>query len=283
MTLFKRKIVACVAICITAILGIAVCGCDDLGAYDSTTEYYDSFGKIVFLGGAAGNGTEYSVEDFFYNEKSREDFLVNDDGKYMGVEHSDYVYVAIPFNKAVTMDSLAMYIQATNDVTVYMNVYLIDEDELPTNWEKLWENDASGEESEKVSEEVLIESYQSETAAETADESINEDTEEQEYDDPDPKTSIGEITVHLKGGKWSSFLLDYFKVNDNNEKSISVESGQYILIQIRNNSGVRDLKNGLYVDPQTGLELDKAEITMTNLLVRALEIENNTEAEEEEE
>ena len=34
MNLFKRKIAACVAICITAILVVAVCGCDDLGAYE---------------------------------------------------------------------------------------------------------------------------------------------------------------------------------------------------------------------------------------------------------
>lgn len=241
MTLFKRKIVACVAICITAILGIAVCGCDDLGAYEDTKEYYDSLGNVVFLGGAAGNGKSYPVEDYFYNDQSREDFLVDEDGKYTGVVQSDYVYVAIPFDKDIQMDSLAMYVQAKNDVTVYMNVYLIDEDNLPSNWKKLSDSNASNG--------------------------------EQKYDDPDPKTRIGEITVHLRGGSWDSFLLDFFKMNGNNEKSISVEAGQCILLQIRNNSGVRELKNGLYVDPQTGLELDKAEITMTNLLVRALKIE----------
>ena len=245
MNLFKRKIAACVAICITAILGIAVCGCDDLGAYEDTAEYYDSFGEIVFLGGAAGNGKNYSVEEFFYNENSREDFLVDDNGEYTGVVHSDYVYVAIPFNKDIQMDSLAMYIQATNDVTVYMNVYLIDEKKIPSNWKKSDEGEASGE--------------------------------EQEYDDPDPDSKIGDITVHLKGGEWGSFLLDYFKDGENNEKSITVASGQCILLQIRNNSGVRELNT------ENGLKLDRAEITMTNLLVRALKIENNTEAKEGEE
>ena len=122
MTLFKRKIVACVAICITAILGIAVCGCDDLGAYEDTKEYYDSLWNIVFLGGAAGNGKSYPVEDYFYNDQSREDFLVDEDGKYTGVVQSDYVYVAIPFDKDIQMDSLAMYVQAKNDGMVYMNV-----------------------------------------------------------------------------------------------------------------------------------------------------------------
>ena len=245
MNLFKRKIAACVAICITAILGIAVCGCDDLGVYEDTQEYYDSFGSVVFLGGAAGEGKSYSVEEFFYNENSREDFLVDDNGEYTGVEQSDYVYVAIPFNKDIQMDSLAMYMQAKNDVTVYINVYLIDEDDLPSNWKKSDEGEASGE--------------------------------EQEYDDPDPESRIGEITVQLKGGKWNSFVLDYFKVDDKNEKSITVASGQCILLQIRNNSGVRELNT------ENGQRLDRAEITMTNLLVRALKIENNTEAKEGEE
>lgn len=278
MTSFKRKIVACVAICITAILGIAVCGCDDLGAYEDTKEYYDSFGDIVFLGGAAGNGIEYSVEEFFYNEKSRKDFLVNENGEYVGVEQSDYVYVAIPFNKDIQMDSLAMYMQAKNDVVVYINAYVIDIDDIPENWKKIEESVTVTDESDSVPEETF-----ENKSEETADESTDKDTDGQEYDDPDPETRIGEITMHLKGGKWSSFTLDSFKINDKFEQSIHVEDGQCILLQIRNNSGVRELKNGLYVDPQTGLELDRAEITLTNLLVRALEIENNTESEEEEE
>jgi hypothetical protein len=234
-----------VALCITAILGIAVCGCDDLGEYEDTAEYYSSFDKIVFLGGETVRKS-YSVEKFFYNEKSREDFLVNEDGKYEGVPHDDYVYVAIPFDKDIKMDSLAMYMQAKNDVTVYMNVYLIDEDNIPSNWMGSDEGEASGE--------------------------------EQEYDDPDPDSRIGEITAHLNGGEWDSFLLDYFRNGENNEKSIAVASGQCILLQIRNNSGDPELN----ID-KTGIKLDRADITMTNLLVRALKIENNTEVEEGEE
>jgi hypothetical protein len=222
-----------------------VCGCDDLGAYEDVEEYYDSFDEVILLGGAAGNGKGYSVKDYFYNDQSREDFLVDENGEYTGVVHSDYVYIAIPFNKGIQMDSLAMYVQAKNDVTVYMNVYLIDEDDLPSNWKKLSDSNASNE--------------------------------EQKYDDPDPKTRIGEITVDLKAGKWNSFVLDYFKDGENNKKSITVASGQCILLQIRNNSGVRELNT------ENGLRLDRAEITMTNLLVRALEIENNTKAEEGEE
>ena len=239
MSSFKRKLISCVALCITAILGIAVCGCDDLGAYENTEEYYDSFDKIIFIGGEAGDGEGYSVEKYFYNENSRDDFLEGEDR----VTPDEYMYVAVPFTKDIKMDSFAMYLQATRIVTVYMNVYLIDSDDLPKRLEK---TDPLGE-------------------------------EEQGYSEPASESKIGEITVHLEGGEWDSFLLDYFEINNNNEKSIYVEAGQCILLQIRNNSGNPEL------NIENGIKLDRAEITMTNLLVRALEIENNTEAKEEEE
>jgi hypothetical protein len=93
------------------------------------------------------------------------------------------------------------------------------------------------------------------------------------FDDPKPETRIGDINVYLKEGEWNSFTLDSFKVNGLFEKTIQLKKNQYILLQIRNNSGVRDFdeETGLWVDPQSGFPLDKAEITMTNLLLRAVE------------
>jgi hypothetical protein len=68
-------------------------------------------------------------------------------------------------------------------------------------------------------------------------------------------------------------------VGETSQKSIEIKDGQYILLQIRNNSGVRvfDEVKGIFVDPQTMLEIKKAEITMTNLLIRALDIKNENE------
>ena len=102
---------------------------------------------------------------------------------------------------------------------------------------------------------------------------------EKVYDDPDPETRIGEMTVHLKNGKWGSFALDTFRVNGTTRKSVEIKDGQYILLQIRNNSGVRsfDEEKQVFIDTQTGLELQKAEITMTNLLIRALDIKTMNE------
>ena len=263
---FKRNVIACVAFCIMAIFMIALCGCDDLGAYESTEEYYASFGEIVLLGGDAGNGKKYSVKDYFYNKESREDFLTGKDGKYNGITHSDYVYMAIPLNDDLNMDSLAMYLQSKNDVTLYINVYITNK--IPTNWKKIEEADTSINGASNLSAEAFEYKTDKSLATPYANESEGEG-----YDDPDYKTRVGEVSLYLKGGKWNSFTLDSFKIEDTYEKSIQLEKNQYILLQIRNNSGVRDLdkETGLLVDPQTGLVLEKANITMTNLLVRAID------------
>jgi hypothetical protein len=259
---FKKIVSILVAFCIMATLAVAMTGCDDLGAYEDTDEYYSSFGDVALISGTSKDKEEYSVEKYFYNKESREDFLKGEDGAYKGVPYSDYVYIAIPLESSINMDTLALYVQSQNDVTLYINAYVTDE--IPTDW--------------KAIEDNVINSEQPDGST---DEESGEETEKTEkvYDDPDPETRIGEITVHLKSGKWNSFVLDIFRVGETTQKSIEIKEGQYILLQIRNNSGVRifDEANGKFVDPQTMLELQKAEITMTNLLIRALDIKNENE------
>ena len=129
---FKKTVITCVAICIMAILWVALCGCDDLGAYEDTTEYYDAFGKVVMINGESGQVEEYEVDEYFYNEDSREDFLVDDDGNYYGIEHGKFVYIAIPFEKDIDMDSSALYMQSMDDAAIYMSFYVVDK--LPLNF-----------------------------------------------------------------------------------------------------------------------------------------------------
>ena len=78
-------------------------------------------------------------------------------------------------------------------------------------------------------------------------------------------------------------MLDVFKMDGKTQKSIQINDGQYILLQIRNNSGVRvfNEEKKAYVDQLTGIELPSAEITMTNLLIRALDVKNGDEAQGE--
>lgn len=257
---FKKIVSTFVVFCIMATLAVAMIGCDDLGVYEDTEEYYSSYGDIALISGTSKETEEYSVEKYFYNKESREDFLEGEDGAYNGVPYSDYVYMAIPFESSINVDTLALYIQSQNDVTLYINVFVTDR--IPTEW--------------KAIEDNVVNSGQPDNST---DEESGTDKTEKLYDDPDPETRIGELTVHLKSGEWSSFVLDIFRVGETSQKSIEIKDGQYILLQIRNNSGVRvfDEVKGIFVDPQTMLEIKKAEITMTNLLIRALDIKNENE------
>ena len=225
---FKRIIKASVALGMAAILVIAACGCEDLGAYENTQEYYDSFGRVVLINGADGGKEEYSVSESFYNKESRENFMAGDDSAYTKkVEYGEYVYMAIPVQSNINMDTLALFLRSQNDVTVHINVFVINAAE----WGSILEKERITEESE---EEIV-------------------------YDDLDPDARIGAVTVHLKQEKWGSFVLDTFTVNHQAQKSIQIETGRYILLQITNNSG---------------LGLPRSNITMTNLLIRALDVKN---------
>lgn len=251
--MFKKIVSIFIALCLMTTVTVAMSGCEDLGAYEDTEEYYNSFGDIALISATSKNVKEYSVENYFYNEEARENFLAGEDGAYKGVEYSDYVYMAVPFESDIDMDTFALFLQSKNDVSVYINIYISDK--IPIAWKSIEDNIIDGEKTEETEETEKV------------------------YDDPDPETRIGEVTVHLKGGKWNSFVLDEFKVNKKIQKSVDIKDGQYVLLQIRNNSGVRifDEEKNAFVDPQTGFELQKAEITTTNLLIRALKIENANE------
>ena len=244
-----RKVFSRLALCITAILVIALCGCDDLGAYEDVREYYDSVGDVVLINGSTGQSIARSVDEYFYNEESRENFLVGEDGKYGGVTHGAYYYMAIPFESDIDMDSLGLYLQSNSDVTLYIDVYLTDE--VPS--EK--EDDEAGEAGAK---------------------------NESMFTAPEQKEKIGSTTLYLETGKWSSFLLESFSVEGAVQQSILIDDGKYIVLQFRNNSDLMfgaDKQEG--VSQENGIELKSADITMTNLLVRALTVEDEEMQEEE--
>jgi hypothetical protein len=268
---FKKIASTCLALCLTATLAVAVSGCEDLGAFEDTEDYYDTFGSIRLINGVTGGSDTYSVEDYFYNESSREDYLVGEDGTYQGIEPAEYAYMAIPFHRDIRMDTLALYLQSQDDAAVYINVFVTDA--VPSNWKSIAPDAANAENGENTDTDTGVD-----TGVDTgADAGADTENTENKYDDPDPATRIGEIVVHLQKGKWASFVLDDFLVQGQSQTSIDIKEDQYVLLQFRNNSGVRefDETKQAYVDPQTGLELPTARITMTNLLVRASDKSTN--------
>jgi hypothetical protein len=299
----KSIINAFVVLCITAILAIAVCGCEDLGSYDDTSEYYDCFGNIIFVDGVTGDYSDYSVEDCFYNKESKENFLAGENGEYMGVPHDYYEYVAIPVERTIDMDTLALYIQADDKATVYISIYVANEipneDDTSTDTETTGAQSESSDVSDTAAEgqsapleegkcsesdmgsdpdNTIIETERTESVSEEAEtESETPEQTEEEVKTSYAKVKIGEIVIQLNGGKWDSFVLDEFDVNGQAQKSIQINEGQYILMHIRNNSGLRnpDAEDQASVEPQTENELQSVKITMTNLLVRTLDIAND--------
>ena len=255
--MFRKSIFkAFLAICITATLWVALCGCDDLGVYEDTEEYWNSFGEVSLVSGTSKKIDGYSVEEYFYNESSREDFLVGEDGKYKGADHSDYSYMVVPFESSINMDSFALYLQSQTDVTLYVDLYVVSY----ADWE--------------VAMDILEAQGKSDGSSDTgADGGV-------EGDNPISITKIGAVSLVMKKDKWSSFVLDFFDVNKTSQKSIQINDGQCILLQFKNNSDVRvfDEEKQIYLDPQTGYELKSANITMTNLLIRALTLDNSNKA-----
>lgn len=241
---FKKNACIAIVLCLMATLAVVMSGCDDLGAYEDTEEYYDTFGDIVLISGSSKEEETYSVKEYFYNSESREDFLKGEDGAYEGVEPDDYVYMVIPFENSIEIDSLALFLQSQNDVTVFINVFVINATELQAILNYVKNGEGTGV-----------------------------------YDGPDPETRVGNFNVPLKSGKWNSFMLDTFRAEGTSKKSMEIKDGQYILLQFMNNVGAlsSDEDDHVFVDPQTGLELQKAEITMTNLLIRALDVKNENE------
>lgn len=267
----KKGLRSLVAACTVAGLMLATCGCEDLGAYEDVNEYYSSFGNVTLIKGDKSD-SDYSISDYFYNEGSREDFLEDKDGAYSGVPISDYVYMAIPVETGMQMDTLALYMYSDLTQTIQMSMFIVDK--LPEN-PKCLDDIVLDENGDPVLDENgnLV----GKTEQETDDE--GNPIEEVVFDDPDPATRIADFGIRLNGGKWDSFLVDKFSVGGKSNSSVWVDEGQYILIQFRNNSGIRiyDGDTQSIIDEIIGVPLERAEFTMTNLLVRALELKAETQ------
>ena len=243
----KKLLANLVAICLMLCTVLTLGGCDDLGEYEDEDDYYETFGDILLID-SAGEDESYSVEDYFYNESSREDFLVSDDGKYGGVPTAEYLYMAIPVKCDIVMDSLALYVLGDSEQGLYFSVYITDG--IPSKIRK--PGDPFSETVDKDGETV---------------------EEEIKYDDPNPKSSLCDSVYYFDGNEWDAFLVEIFKEDGVSKDSISVKKDQYILIQFRNNSGIRvlDKTSGGLVDEKSGLALDSTGFTMTNLLIRVLQ------------
>lgn len=277
----KKRLRAFLAACIAAIMVIALCGCEDLGIYEDVNDYYAAFGDIILIEGNEKKQTSHSVKDKFYNDESREDFLEGNDGAYTGVDSDNYIYMAIPVERDLNMDTFALYMNAYSDVSVYMSLFITNK--VPENPKCMSDIlfDENGNPILDVNGNLVnnSEPVLDEDGNPKLDENGNPIMQDVVYDDPYQSTCIADTVIRLSNGEWNSFMVDAFMVNGKSRSSIEIEKGQYILIQFRNNNGIRAYNHELQalVDEKTGRKLDSADFTMTNLLVRAIEEEPENE------
>lgn len=247
----KKRLCSLLSLCLSLLAVISLCGCEDLGAFEDVERYYASFGDIRLTGGTregeAYPTATYSVEAYFYNTDSREDFLEGEDG-YAGVPEGDYVYMAIPLEAQLCVDSLALYLKSPRSTTLCLSVFLVDE--LPEKIRGIGDPATELVEKDGVTEEQPI-----------------------AYDDPPLSESLSNHTLSLQAGEWEAFLIDSFLEGGSVKKQFNASAGQYILILFRNNSDAFSHidATGARFDPVTGAELFRESFTMTNLLVRAID------------
>lgn len=221
-----------------------------MGAFEDLAHYYASIGDITLISDPKNSGGDsYSVEEYFYNKNSQDEFLVNEQGEYTGVEAKEYIYMAIPISEDIIMDDISLYMCSDSDCSVYISCYIVDE--LPNKIRGM---------GAPISQTV-------ENNGEQIEETIT-------YDDPIPLNSVFNTVLHLKAGEWDSFTGSRFELTKGvYSKNCELPSGKIFLIQFRNNSGIESLVENTEskIDSLTGVEVKKASFTMTNLMIRAVE------------
>ncbi len=235
----KKLIFLCVAVFISA----TCVGCFDLGDFSDETEYYDSFGDVGLVyqdpdvPEKSIEEDEYSIQDYFYNKNTGENFSYGDpkddepdEGK--DIPQLPYVYMSIPVERDLKIESLALYFNTTKTCTFDVVLYLVDD--LP-DFSNIW---LLGEPEYQQKEDG---------DGEMVDEKI-------EYSDPDDSKIVARASVQAKEGEWVSILVDEW----NSGKRLEVKESQYLLLRFVNNCGISAEKDSL------------VSFRTTNLLIRAI-------------
>jgi hypothetical protein len=251
--IFLKKLVS---IGVAAILAVTLAGCFDLGSFNDETEYYAAFGdvKLVYQNPNAIEkdikNEEYSVKDYFYNKNTGNNFTYGDpkdedpdDGK--DIPQLSYVYMAIPVETDLNIDSVALYLNAQQTCSLEIVFYVVDD--LPnggnfTNIRLLGEPEYQqklDEDGNPMTDGNGLPIYGEEKI---------------EYSDPDDSLIVAKTTLQLKDGKWDPLIVE----NWDKGNTLEIKEGQFLLLRFINNSGANTTGN-----------LSVA-FRVTNLLIRAL-------------
>ena len=211
-------------------------GCaTDLGTFSEDNdyeEYYDSFDDVVGL--FDGGDLSYDIKDSLFNEKTVTDMEWKKEEYEVATK--EYVYIILPFEKEMVLDSVALFIKATQDCELYLSAFY-------------FQNDAAAPQKIKYlsspdTETVIIDGQPVEV--------------EIVYDDPPVVDRISNATVSLAANEWNSFIMDEFRQQGYTDSNLHTGDNGLLYIRIENNSG------------HNVSTLPSCPITFINLLVRKL-------------
>ena len=222
----------------TAILICFLVSCGaDMGLFNEDEEngykeYYDALDDVI---GKYDDNKEvadlsYDVEKSLFNETTVNKLTwENDDDK---VQYKEYVYIVIPFKRALKIDSIALYVGADREAVGTGNItfefsafYYRDSSEVPTNIKLL------------TSDDTKIVEVDDGNGGKTQKE------EEIEYDDRPRENSNCTASITVTD-TFQGFILNGFRQYDDGKGSyienacLNVAEDSYLYIRIENNSGL---------------------------------------------
>ena len=249
--IFLKKLIS---IGVVAIMAVTLVGCFDLGDFSDDATYYATFGdvRLVYQN---PNATEkdietkdYSIEDYFYNKNTGENFVYgnpkdeeSDEGK--DIPQLPYVYMAIPVKQDLSVDSMALYFNALQTCSLEIFFYVVDE--LPNGGDFT---------NVRLLGEPEYQQKLDENGHPMTDENNQPILDKIEYSDPDESLMVACTTTRVKNGEWVSLVMD----NWNNGNIAQINAGQYLLLRFVNNGGANAGGN-----PSVAFRV-------TNLLIRAV-------------
>ena len=209
-----------------------------LGVFDGEHDYdyeayYSCFGEVKGL--FDGGSFSYDMEDSLFNKTTLESMQWENAGD--AVESKQYLYVVLPFETALTIQTVALSVYAEIHVELEMSLfYFADDSQVPTKIKYL-------------------------TSPETE---IIEDVDHNpvevpiEYDDPPVFLAISHGTKTVSSGSWAGFGFGNFAQQGFTDGKLHTQDGGLLYIRVENNSGWR--KD----------ELTPLSFTFINLLIRAV-------------
>lgn len=212
-------------------------GCYDLGKFSDTEEYCNSFGNVGLIDQNVGSVKDYSFADYFYNEKS-----VNDFGGDI-VNKSEYVYMILPVKSNFNLAEFSVYIKPEKSGTLYYSLYISAF--IPENIRK-YDDPKSKPKLDGDNNPVL-------------DDNGNPVMEDIEYGDLPGGDCLYRGSVGLISDEWDSFTVKLTTAKSAAASEYYVTNGEYIVVKFENNSGF---------GKDSGYE--KMSFSLTNLLIRAV-------------